>query len=78
MTKVSQSKSREQASKIFNVGTTYIQQVKKLKSEGKEKELAEIRAGTNKGVVKLPNLNKGRNPARNKLETGRALSELLK
>jgi transposase len=44
VTKVSQGKSREQASKIFDVGTTYIQQIKKIKENHPEK-LEAIKSG---------------------------------
>ena len=41
---VTPSKSREQASKIFDVGTTYIQQIKKIKENHPEK-LERIKSG---------------------------------
>lgn len=44
VTKVSPSKSREEASKQFDVGTTYIQQIKKLKESNPEK-VEEIKQG---------------------------------
>jgi len=42
---VTPSKSREEASKMFNVGTTYIQQIKKLKESGKQEKVEAIRTG---------------------------------